>query len=255
MKLKTKKQVAEGHLTAHDCTCFPANCSKTQANPPGSPSGSSITLHCSTLLFVKYLWGPVGFKSCGVDTWYSMIQLLQSLPSPETCSCSRLSQFSVWAGFPVALLAGELDERRNGGVLNHGKIMSNSHVSHPKCLTFRRLHEKIKNKIMIKDVVTRSQYCVGWVQHMFFGSSSRHFAEKTPNQRAASPRALHLAKRNKGYTLLPLLKKIKKINITTRSILPWLPHIPHFSFSWQKHQRRRINWLASDANVKHWPFH
>lgn len=32
MNLKNKKQVIEGHFTAHDSTCFPTNCSKTPAN-------------------------------------------------------------------------------------------------------------------------------------------------------------------------------------------------------------------------------
>ena len=91
MNLKNKKQVIEGHFTAHDSTCFPTNCSKTPANhlvrhlgqASLSTAPAFVCEICVKTCQLQIMWGILKFELNGLilgSVWYSCCNSYQVPP-------------------------------------------------------------------------------------------------------------------------------------------------------------------------------
>lgn len=72
---------------------------------------------------------------------------------------------------------------------------------------------------MIKDVVTRSQYCVGWVQHMFLFLFSTLYRKNTQTNETLAKAALFILQRDANGIPTATVEKMK---IHPRT-LTWIP--------------------------------
>lgn len=138
--------------------------------------------------------------------WY-LVQYgtVAAIAAKSHCSC-KIEVFSVWAHGAQLHVLLEFDWH------NHGKIL--------KIFDFSQVARENKHKIiMIKDVVTRSQYCVGWVQHMFLFLFSTLYRKNTQTNETLAKAALFILQRDANGIPTATVEKMK---IHPRT-LTWIP--------------------------------